>query len=64
MDTTTMTGPGETNKNEFGKLHNLQTGAELRAASREEMDASLDAQNYDGWIGAIDVDGVVCYVAD
>ena len=44
-------------------LHDYQTGELIRAATPEEMSASVEAAEHDGGAGVIEVDGRSCYVA-
>lgn len=43
-------------------LCNYKTGETIRKATREEYEASVAAAESDGGRGAIEVDGVACYV--
>lgn len=45
-----------------GNLHRYDDAAILRPATSEELERSLAAAKLDGGVGAIDVDGVTCYV--
>lgn len=46
----------------YRRLMNYRTGEYLRAATVSEHRASVEAAALDGGVGAILVDGVVCYV--
>jgi len=48
----------------MASLMNIDTNEEVREATDEELADSLDAAEHDGGVGAIDVDGTTCYVAD
>ena len=47
---------------ETGTLCDYLTGETIRAATRAELDASLDAAERDGGAGVIEVDGRRCFV--
>ena len=48
----------------MASLMNIDTNEEIREATDEELADSLEAAEHDGGVGAIDVDGITCYVAD
>lgn len=47
-----------------GTLRDYRTGAAIRPATLAEIDASREADKYDGGRGVIDVNGVACYVEE
>jgi len=53
-----------TNDNDFGTLCDYSTGDSVRPATEQERDDSVEASQHDGGAGAIEVDGVTCYVED
>jgi len=48
----------------MASLMNIDTNEEIREATDEELADSLEAAEHDGGVGAIDVDGITCYVAE
>ncbi len=48
----------------MAKLMRYEDAIELREATQEELQASLEAAELDGGVGAIDVQGVTCYVVE
>lgn len=48
----------------YGDLHDYATAEWIRAATRDERDASREAAESDGGAGVIDVDGRSCYVEE
>jgi hypothetical protein len=45
-------------------LRDISTNEIIRVATKEEWQESIDASERDGGVGAINVDGVTCYVED
>lgn len=44
-------------------LMDYDTNEEIRRATPDEQEASIEAARHDGGVGAIEVDGRTCYVA-
>lgn len=53
----------ETNEQQAPILYDYQTGDAIRAATADELAASIAAAESDGGAGVILVDGRSCYVA-
>ena len=48
----------------YGNLCDYETAETIRPATAEERAESIDAAQWDGGAGVIEVDGRTCYVED
>ncbi len=54
----------ETTATDWGTLYDYRTGDELRPATKDEHQASIEAARFDGGAGVILVVNRSCYVLD